>query len=540
MPIVPFRDLGKLGVYTDVDPFDLPIGAFTMGVNVRFEDNKVSRAPVFRTVDSSLSYSNPRFTLGWREFSGSSRLLVCNADGRVFNHVPNGSGDSTITDLSPAGYVNASSVEAFTAASINNVVYINREDRVPWFMTKNGTTFATLTNWNTNWRAKAIRTINGQIVAINMTESGTVLPNRVRWSDFSVWNSVPGTWVAGTTNSAGSTDLSDLSDELIDGWPLRDRLVLYSTSEVWLMEPIGGPLVFSFRRAMSDAGVINQNCVVEHEGVHYVFGNNEIYRHDGIQKQSVSRGRVNDFIYQNMDRGRSKQFFVFHNAKLNEIYFCYVSGDGFVRWPNDGTYGCNRAAVYNYRADTWQFYDLPYCTHMGLGVVNGTATWSSISGTYDSISSTYQSFTDTNRLAVVSTHNAGAGFTHRLNDFEPFITASSTNPVSPSECAPCVLYKVDLDLDELRAPLKGYKVVRSLYPEGRFSGTQPSTFTVGIKTYPNEAIFWENGQTFDGLSLYKLDFNHGGRYLSFKMDYNDVQPFNLSGIDLDVLLLGER
>lgn len=540
MPIVPFRDLGKLGVYTDIDPFDLPIGSFTMGLNCRFEDNKISRGPVFRTVDNSLTYDSPRFLYGFREIGGTPKLFCANADGRVFNHLPAGNGTASKTDISISGYTNASSAEPFTLDVLNNIVVLNREDRVPWFIAKGGSTFATLTNWDTNWRTKSIRSVNGQLVAINLTESGTAYPNRVRWSDFSVWGSVPGDWVADTDNSAGSNDLAELDGELIDGCHIRDRLALYTENEIWLMEPTGGNDVFTFRRAISGPGIINQNCAVEVDNLNYVFGPEEIYKFDGISKQDISTGRVNEFIYRNMDRSKSNQFFAFHNYAADEIMFCYVSADGFIGWPNDGTYGCNRAAVYNYRADTWYFYDLPYVTGMTTGVVNNTATYSGTSGTYDSLSSTYQSFADNNQFAVITAHNAHTGFNHRLNDFEPFVTASSTNPISPTECAPVLIRQDDMDLDELKAPLRGYKVVRSLYPEGRFSGSVPMTFEIGIKTYPNDTITWETAQTFDGSTLYKLDFNHGGRYLSYRATYDDVQPFTLHGIDFDLLLLGNR
>ena len=36
------------------------------------------------------------------------------------------------------------------------------------------------------------------------------------------------------------------------------------------MEFVGGTFIFNFRK-LFDAGLINQNCVVEVEGKHYVF-----------------------------------------------------------------------------------------------------------------------------------------------------------------------------------------------------------------------------------------------------------------------------
>src|SRR3546814_5192092 len=59
--------------------------------------------------------------------------------------------------------------------------------------------------------------------------------------------------------------------------------------------------------------------------------------------------------------------FVSHDPRLNEIHFCYHSGDRFARFQSGE--GCNRAAVYNYRLDNWTFYDLPNVTSGCLSTV---------------------------------------------------------------------------------------------------------------------------------------------------------------------------
>ena len=47
MPILPVRDLGSAGVITDVAPYNIPMNAFSTGINVRFDEGKVRRAPIF-------------------------------------------------------------------------------------------------------------------------------------------------------------------------------------------------------------------------------------------------------------------------------------------------------------------------------------------------------------------------------------------------------------------------------------------------------------------------------------------------------------
>ena len=45
MVILPVRDLGGVGVITDVSPYNLPLNAFNKAFNVRFDDGKVQAKP---------------------------------------------------------------------------------------------------------------------------------------------------------------------------------------------------------------------------------------------------------------------------------------------------------------------------------------------------------------------------------------------------------------------------------------------------------------------------------------------------------------
>ena len=63
MAIIPVRDLGSAGVITDTAPYNIPINAFSTGINVRFDEGKVRRAPIFRKVKDSLGFT-PRHSFG--------------------------------------------------------------------------------------------------------------------------------------------------------------------------------------------------------------------------------------------------------------------------------------------------------------------------------------------------------------------------------------------------------------------------------------------------------------------------------------------
>ena len=82
MSILPVRDLGSVGVITDTASYNIPINAFSTGINVRFDEGKVRRAPIFRKVKDSLGFT-PRHA-----FRNSSRngLRHCRDGFRRLRH----------------------------------------------------------------------------------------------------------------------------------------------------------------------------------------------------------------------------------------------------------------------------------------------------------------------------------------------------------------------------------------------------------------------------------------------------------------------
>ena len=103
MPILPVRDLGSAGVITDTAPYNIPINAFSTGINVRFDEGKVRRAPIFREVKASLGFT-PRFA-GITPATGHDKVLMVSDDFAIKEYA------GTITDRS--GSISGSSTPAF-------------------------------------------------------------------------------------------------------------------------------------------------------------------------------------------------------------------------------------------------------------------------------------------------------------------------------------------------------------------------------------------------------------------------------------------
>ena len=537
MAIVPVRDLAKYGVITDVDPYDLPAEAWTFGVNVRFRNGKVSRAPVFRAV-KELS-SDARFAVGSSPSSGLDLMFIGYKDGHVDRY-----SSLNLIDYSITGYATSVSEAAWSTTSLAGVVYVNREDRVPWAFLPSGSRFVALANWDASWRAHILRNCGGALVALNVTKGATNYPTMVKTSSIALSGVVPASWdQTNPATLATENILADMSGAITDAQSFGNALCIYGLNETVLMTPDGSLDVFSYRKLPFKKGALSSNCSIEIDGQHYVFGPDDIWTHDGSSEVSICVGKTRDFIFNSLNLSKAAQCFVEHNPKTKEIHFCYVSGDrgvAFLTAPD----GCNRQAVYNYIDKTWTFDDLPMVRGAALANISTQVTYATVVETYQLVGGSYLDQEDGYKrtLVYVGVPSVTYSLGSKLYAFDFFGPGSTVVfGVDTTASRPVMLEKSGIDLDSLGAELRGYKIVSSIYPQARLElGAAPMVFEMGSADYFSREPVLDASQTYDGYELYKLDYRAAGRVLSLRISYNDYRPFSLSGLDFDFSLNSER
>ena len=546
MPLLPVRQLGSAGVVTDLDPFNLPINGFTRAKNVRFtQDGNIERSPVFRDVSggdlSSSLDGNPSHITG--VFGGSSGYDSITLVTDVY-HVYTFSGGTLTSNVD---FATSASTVPFTSTTLADVQYLNRPDRVPVFLGPSGTTFANLTNWPSTHRCVSLRSYGDFLIALGMTEGSSSYPNRVRFSDIALANSVPSSWDAtDATKSAGFNDLVQMDTPIVDGATLGTNFVIYSSDSVYNMEFVGGTFIFNFRKLFDDCGVINQNCIVEVEGKHFVFDNDDIYVHDGNTRQSICDQRVRDYVFASgLDTSKTEACFVHHNAALEEVYFCYHTGDDMVTLE-DASH-CNRAAVYNYKANTWSFIDLPNAVAGTTANVNTVSTYATASTTYANTGGSYhdqESSFGRHNIFFSKTVANGLPSCDKLLAMDGATVGAIAAPIDTAATQSIFLERKGIDLDqEAGSPLSGYKVLRGFYPQVTTDDSSNSTltFTFGASDLPSGVPSYGSAVTYDMSTDHKVDTRSSGRYLSYKLtDANTNKDFKFSGMDIDVVITGKR
>lgn len=541
MPSIPVRELGAVGIVKDVNPFNLPPNAFSDGMNVRFDNNKVQRSPIFRKMQSGLTGTVPVFCYGVYNPTSFDSVIYANNDGRLFSVA-----NATEVSVSEAGHVNNVDPRPYTGTSLAQCVYLNRPDIAPRVLVPNTTNFVSLPNWPAGWVCNALRSFKSFLMAINLTKGGVSFPNLVNWSDAAPNGSYPGSWdVTDTTKLAGQNVLSQIATPLVDGGPLGENFMLYSKDAAILVEFTGDALMFDWRRLPFDnAGIINQNCWIEINGEHFVWGENDIYAHNGVSKRSIIDQRNRERFFRELNIKKAGVFYIAHDKYRHEIIFCGVSGSANAKFVNPNGY-CNYGAVYNYLKDTWSFMDLPNSSAATTANANTVWTYATVpvSLTYENVGGSYFDQEDSFSRYCVMTSVADTpnGLSTALHVLDAADQGKLALALDSATVATAWVQRTGFDLDQVGAELRGYKQVRALMPQvSLFVTSAPLTVQMGAHLVSSSAVVWETAQTFDPTTDYKIDTKAGGRYIAYQFQMPTAHDFEVPGYDIDVMITGRR
>jgi hypothetical protein len=568
MPNLIIRDLGAVGVVTDANPYDLPSNAFSNCNNVIFDEGRVQRSPVFKQLypaarssltfaaasgtfaDNSNTFENAqggavdsvRFVGSYADPSAGEVVFVCDNDSTIRAY-PNG----TLVFQTPTTGV-VTNEEPWTHSQVAGLSILARKGMHPYARNlSSGTVYSTtFGDWGTNDTAAVVRSYLDFIITLNITKSTTEYPTMVKWCDPVQYGQSLSTlkWdPADTTSSAGENIIAELKTGIRDGLVLGNSFVIYAQDQVWLMEFTGSSAVFNFRRLFPSGGVINTNCVVEVEGKHFVFGEDDIYLHDGVNRKSIADKRVRRKVFQALDRTRRKRFFVTHDSVSNLIYFNYATVADEANFR--GTSFCNRSAIYNYREDTWSFMDLPNVAGGAeANITLSTNQYDQDLGSYSSYNTGYTSFeTTTPKLPIMlGVTDTGNSLTESRVYALDLPTIGVVNlPAHVETLKEAFVERIGIDLDESGSPLRQYKMIKSIVPQAEFATSdQTLSFKVGSSDLPGADTVWRTTYEYKPSEQYKIDTNAAGRYLAYRLSMNDVVNFKFSGFDVEVQPLSRR
>lgn len=629
MPTVPVRGLAEKGILHDPSPYELDLNAWSAGTNIRFHANKVERAPVFRTVIDTL-VEEPTFVVGLEPSTGYDTVMVCGADGRVFQY---GSGQltevskpnlaapvitvpgtlyvtapavtfsaapsggvtavgvshltggvvSSITYTTPGegylvaptitiaagpgttahatvalAYTPATDPRAWTSTFLGDVLYLNRPDQAPQYFGPQSTQFATLPNMETTWTCRSLRAFGDYMIALNVTKPATftdpftglvqvggAIPNMFKWSDLALDGQVPDSWDPDDpTKNTGENPLEELNTPIVDGMTLKSIFVIYSETQIWAAQQNGGSSIFNFYKLFDEGGMIAPNCAVEVDGIHYVLGTKDIYKHDGTTKVSIIDKRNKQFVFRNLNKQKSEVCFTAYLPQLDSILFAFNSGESSAKFPGVLCDRCNYGAMYDISADTWSFIDLPNVSGVTQANLDTVWTYSSAPSTltYDNVGGSYYDQDNTFVKQMVSCSSTLAGFLtkDRVLAYDYFDKGNLAFAYEPEVNGIAFVERTGIALDQFGSDLTTWKKIRRMFPLVNIFNDALIQIEIGGSETPSGPVTYGAPVLFDPTTDYKVDGIKGGRYLAVRFTGTTADDFEIAGYDLDVSNGGRR
>ena len=523
------RNIGAIGIITDIPPHELPANAWTSAQNCRFRDKRVERIGG----NTDVMPDHPEEPKGMTFFKDTWHW---GGDLKLYEYLPGNGHAIRYTDTNLL-----SDRERWTFTEFSGVLIASHPNTDPVYwngVTASASAYEVLPGWGEHeggtvtWRTKKIRTFKNQLIALNMQEDGVDYPQRIRFSDIAQPNVPPDEWETKTTNSAGFIDLSNATSEIIDGYVLGNSFIIYTKHEVYVMDFIGGNEVYSVRQVFNDGGVLMEGCIASFNNNHLVVAADDIYVHNGSTKQSVIDGKIKDKLFASVAAiefqiaGAYKPRIEAVTYKaLNEIWIFFTTSP-----ETDGSQRAyfKQAAIWNYQTGAWSYTQVPDLidlTISGLPIDdvlrwNNADTWDpeKPNMTWDNSSPLIWDFggKDIEQKILI-----GCGKTGFIALDQNVSGATRNIPFSLER------RKIDLDEEMPHIPFRIQKTLLSIYPE--FQGSGRVSIAVGYSYTPNEDPTWGAPVEFDIETDVKADFRVTGRYFSVRITSLDDSDWDFEG-----------
>jgi hypothetical protein len=501
--------LGSIGIIQDIPSWKLPSNAWSAGKNIRCQDGQIG------TFAGHGTFATPTVTPYYLlpVSAGSNYYWVYPGLDKCY--VYNGSTHTNITRQTASVDVDYTGTAAnrWNGGVLNGLPVLNNGVDVPqmWSPVNTSTKLQAITAWDSNWRAKVIRPYKNFLIALNMTESSSEYPHKVRWSNSADPGAVPSAWTPASSNDAGSNVIGETEGFIVDGLQLRDEFIIYKEDSAYGMQWTGGEFVFRFRR-INVPGILAQDCVAEYKGGHFVVGDGTVYVTDGQSYQSVIDNKNRDALFSAIDSDNYASTFVVHHQAETEMWICY---------PSAGASLPDTAYIWNYKDNTWSVRDLPTDTaHIAPGIITSASfTWATIP--YSTWADWAGTWGSRQYSPVADSLVAASDKLYQMDDGNQFGGVNAT----------CYVERTGLDIGQ------GIHTVTGIHP--MVEGGSVNVY-VGSHMTPNGSVTWSGPFSFDPSSDYKVDCLVTGRYHAIRFKSSSDVQWAINSYSVDYEYAGDQ
>lgn len=536
MPIASVRQMGSVGVISDVAAWDLPPSALTDGMNFRASNGKIEtvgglREVVFNAPDDSDNTDELGHLSQGTDLEGNSSWLILGE-----TTIREWDGVSSVDRLNGLTALSVREPADWSTCRVGAQTFMNHPDTFPMSWGDWNNADQNYCKWlpfgqGKTWEQAGcstfvLRSHKNFLWALGMVENGEILPDRVRWSHPMESNGVPYSWMppddTDASSIAGYVDLGR-GGAVVGAESLRDSFVIYSEDAINIMDFTGDALGWRRRTVSSSAGLIGKEALIEVNGIHYFISRDDIMMFDGNQVTSLLHNRLRKRLAQTINYGSAKRCFAAHNANFNEIWFCI---------PEAGDDYPSTAFVFNYRDGTWALRDLEkQFRHVRFGAETTKFDYR-----------TWEDF-DPNVLNEDTTWDVGRASWHLAGN-QPFSGIQygvsgtdiyNVDPQQPDAAPESFVSRTDM-------PIGGHEAnttITRVYPF--VEGTAEVEMRFGSQQRAGGPVRWASDwlRFKPGVDR-KLDIRTTGELHAYEVRVVDAGFFNLTGFDIEYSLAGGR
>lgn len=184
-----------------------------------------------------------------------------------------------------------------------------------------------------------------QIVTWGSTQTGIQDPLLVSWCDVNNFNQ----WIPLVTNQAGTYRIAKGS-RIVGAVQGPQQGIIWTDIDVWSMQYIGPPYVYSFNEIGSGCGLIGRKAAGFLNGIGYWMGPSQMFTLSGAGV-TILPCPVWDIVFQNLDQNNLQKIRFAANARFGEVQWFYPSVTG-------GTGEVDSYVKYNVQLQQWDYGSL--------------------------------------------------------------------------------------------------------------------------------------------------------------------------------------
>ena len=143
--------------------------------------------------------------------------------------------------------------------------------------------------------------------------------------------------------------------KIIKGLPIRAGGGTAPAGLFWAYDAVirasftGGDAVFQFDVISSESSIMNENSVIEYDGVYYWAGVDRFLMFNGVVREVENTLNLNWF-FDGLNQTQRNKVFAFKVPRYGEIWWCY---------PRGTATECTYAVILNVRENSWYDTELP-------------------------------------------------------------------------------------------------------------------------------------------------------------------------------------